>query len=224
MADLVASIDRLRETDPDWLRTVEASETIRKLKGNDLYRVVESISTNPAGASFAAELLERQSQHGEDESRLKMQLALALIGTGKFADARDLLGDREALLRSTSLPSVFNYACAEWGETGTAPVDLFSHALQTAEHLSITVFEVPNLMQCLSMASYVCGKKSDAAQYLRRAERATDSMPPGLEISCWRFLNVTRAEFKSDLEEMQVGMKSGEFIPRYMRQPLLLLK
>ena len=41
LADLVASIDRLREADPDWLLTVEASEKIRDLKDNDLYRVVE---------------------------------------------------------------------------------------------------------------------------------------------------------------------------------------
>jgi len=221
MADLVPSIERLREIDLDWLATVQSSEIIQKLTGNDLYRVVDSLTTSPAGASYAAELL----QGAKENTNLgfKSHLALSLIGCGKFSNAKAMIAARRGSIEtSISLPNIFNYACAEWGETGMAPIDLFARVVQIVKDQKLDYPEDANFMQCMSMAGFLIGEKENAFEYLSRAETAIFRMPPKLVFSCWRYLNVKRGDFRVDLDEMKQNMLSGHLAPRYMQQLTLL--
>lgn len=223
MADLVASIERLREIDADWLSAIQASDKIKNLTSAELYRVVNSLSTSPAGAALAAKLLVQSAARSSRRvSEPKLHLVLAFIGTGRFSEAQKELGGREVVLRSNTIQNVFNFACAEWGQTGNVPIDLFSRVLEMAEEQGLTSFEEPNVLQCLSMASYLCGKTSDAYDYLKRAGKAINNSPPGLVFSCWRYLNVTREDFQADLDEMRKSMHVGQFVPRYLQQLSLL--
>ncbi len=222
MADLVASVERLREIDSEWLSAVKASETIRNLKGDDLLRVANSLTSSPAGASFGAELMKSRAEYAPKGPPFEMLLVLLLMGAGKYSDAQEVIGDRLSVSQSSFVPTIFNFACAEWGMTGKPPIELFSRVMQMAKEQRIDTFEHANVLQCLSMASYLCGKNTEAKQYLRRSEQAVINSPPGPIFSCWRYLSVTREEFLEDLKEMRTGMEAERFIPRYMQQLSLL--
>ncbi len=215
VSDLVNSLERLREIDPEWVATAKKSTVIGNLRGRALERVANTLVTSRQGAQLAMKLLleERQPENRDISS-------LAAIGARDYRTAIDILGDRDHVLRAPNIQDAFNLAAAEWGQNGSPPLDLFQHVAELfegkrneEEHLG------PNMQQCLSLTYHVLGDDAKAYKYLRLARKSVNSMPPIHILSCWRFLNVKRSEMIEDLKQMHLQMANHEtpFAPNYVR-------
>jgi MinD-like ATPase involved in chromosome partitioning or flagellar assembly len=210
-ADLISAIERLSDVDTEWLRTVERAESLHKLRGKDLNRVASALMVDRPGAAFAAKLLAQANEQDYVSTNTRI---LALIGTGDYKSAIRLIGDRGIVLRSTAIESVFNLACAEWGLTGNPPRDLFERVLELSQ--SDRRPKDPNFLQCLAMSYYLLGDDIKAKELVVNARRAIANSPPARNFSAWRYLNVDRIEFRSDIDEIRNQMElKGALVPRW---------
>jgi hypothetical protein len=120
------------------------------------------------------------------------------------------------------MADIFNFACAEWGETSVPPKDLFARVtslVQSGDDFG----PGPNYWQCVSLANFAIGNTTLAKFFLVKAEQEIEATPPIPIFSCWRYLNVRKKEFSSDLQEMRDQMKSREvLIPRFLEELSLL--
>lgn len=214
VADFVSGIEELREIDPDWLHTVERAETLGTLSGKDRIRVVNRLMVERRGAELAVQMLANETDSGASNVRI-----LGLIGTGDYEGAMNQLGDRSDILNSDTIEDVFNFACAEWGLMGKPSQDLF---LRVA-HLSIGQSRDgdPNYAQCMAMTFYVLGEHEKASELADRASKEVDQWPPIALFSSWRYLNVKRGDFKTDIEQMRAQIKMKSALVPGWRDPLL---
>src|SRR6267142_493722 len=150
-SDLIFAIARLRELDPSGLSLLEKSPAISKQMGIDPDSIANALMVDRQGSAMAARLL-----FANDQLQMKTQLPLALIGGVHFAEACKVIGPRAEGLTSQRMADIFNFACAEWGETSVPPKDLF--ALVTSLVQSGDDFGPgPNYWQCVSLANFAIG-------------------------------------------------------------------
>ncbi|HEY6254394.1 MAG TPA: ParA family protein [Xanthobacteraceae bacterium] len=218
-ADLTSAIERLNDVDPEWLNTVERSESLHKLRGRDLNRVADALMIDRRGAALAAKLLAEADEQGRISSNVRI---LALIGSWDYETAIRLLGGRSNIPESATVESIFNLACAEWGKTRTAPHDLFKRVVEMAASEPESAQQGPNFLQCLAMCNYVLGDDAKAIECAGRAKRAIAGLPPVRIFSAWRYLNVNRSEFRIDIDEMRAQMELKSALVPNWREPLLM--
>jgi hypothetical protein len=219
VADLVNGLERLREIDQKWLEFAETSSAIRKLRGADLKRVADALMVDHRGSQFVLDHLS-----DELEVASKNRLVLAAIGSRDYQRAMKVIGAKDYVLASSEVEDVFNLACAEWGQYGEPPSDLFMRVVELVdnERLHASIVD-PNFLQCLAMTHYILGDYIKAVGFLRRSQSAVAVMPPMSVFSCWRYFNVKRGELRSDLQEMEVQMKNrGKLVPRFLEAPALI--
>ena len=70
---------------------------------------------------------------------------------------REITDTRENLLLSSEMADVFNYAIAEWGNSGTPPRDLMA---KVVDLLLQETFRSINRHQCLALAHHVVGDQT----------------------------------------------------------------
>lgn len=216
-ADLTFAISHLRDLDASWLRLVEKSPAVQKQIKFDPESIANALMIDREGSALAARLM--PADLSED---LRILVVLALIGSGEFSSARQYIGTRSSVLESENVILIFNYACAEWGESGVAPKDLFDRV--TILGKKIQHVRSPNFWQCISIASFVVGNFTFAKNALEKAELEISIVPPVPIFSGWRFLNVRKKEFSEDLEEIRDQMKTRRvLLPRFLQEPRLLV-
>lgn len=223
--EFVSAISRLREIDDGWLNAVANSEKINQLSAFDLSRVASVLTVDAESAFFAAKLMLKRL--GESDDNIIMtDLVLALIGSGNYRKAMEVLGnDRTAIMQLDRIEPIFNFACAEWGETGEPPLDLFHRVLELGIKRTDRTKIDPNFMQCLSLASYVTGFLLDALAQLERSADAIHSAPPSEIFSCWRFFYQNKTDFADDLDRIRTQMKAGErLLPEFLQRPSLWIE
>jgi hypothetical protein len=127
------------------------------------------------------------------------------------------------VLTSQRMTAIFNFACAEWGETSVPPKDLFARVASLVE-TGDEFGPGPNYWQCVSLANFMVGNTTLAKFFLGKAEQEIEAMPPIPVFSCWRYLNVRKKEFMNDLQEMRDQMKSRKvLLPRFLEERSLSL-
>ncbi|WP_407157801.1 MinD/ParA family protein [Bradyrhizobium sp. STM 3557] len=197
--DVVAAVELLREFDPDWIEAVARSPALKTLEGSRLIRLAEILLSDGRGVSLVVQLMQELFQISQDarvRRQAKLHLVLALISSRQFERAmKEIASNREDVLRSENVVDVFNFAMAEWGHTGKSPYDLMQAVvLLSAGDDPNTV----NRRQCLALAQYVAGNVSAAKQHIRLALELNEHVR-GREFSCWRYLEVSRKDMRSDL-------------------------
>src|SRR6266702_7227079 len=91
-------------------------------------------------------------------------------------------------------------AMATWGATGLPPHDLFERVADL--HVSHPrALSGLNYNECLAVAHWAVGRTGEALQFLQRARTLIATKPARVE-SCWRFLTVSPAEFRRDLDSI----------------------
>jgi hypothetical protein len=201
----------------DWLSAVRSSPVIERLEPAAVQMVGSALMTDRKGLPLALEVWTRMaSDPAATKTQVdtaKTQAELCMIGVGAFEEARKATSaDRTALLHSTNIEDLFNYALAEWGEERIPPVDLFARVLEVAANE--TEERGANFHQCLALAWVVTGDKKQAGRELGRA-RETAKLR-GREFSCWRYLEVGRRDLLADIAAMEELLANeGPFYPAF---------
>jgi tetratricopeptide (TPR) repeat protein len=211
-----AAIELLRAVDPKWTEIIQVS-MIRRLALDDQLAIAGILASDKRGLPFAAEIaagVAKAAPAGTIQETAKNELALSLIGSGHFQDALTAISpSREALLASQNMSALFNYAMAEWGETGKPPTDLFERVVELQPAVRRVESYGANFSQCLSLAYFLVGDREEAKKYL---ERAHEALGPGEVFSCWRYLRVSSDEMKRDLRALDKMISGEKIVPTFL--------
>ena len=122
---------------------------------------------------------------------------LALVSIGDFAAAAKLRGGNDSIV------DLFNDAIAQWGISGSAPIDLFARI----DAMPRPPEQDANVRQCYALMKATLGDEESARTELAAArERAA----PGARLfSCWTYLYGTGSDLTRDLDEMQALLARG---------------
>jgi MinD-like ATPase involved in chromosome partitioning or flagellar assembly len=210
--DLRSAIEAIKTLDPNWVSLVERSPLLNKLEPEEVSIISDALQSDERTVALASQLLERAYQKRETEhlrdSVLFSNLVLTCISSGQFTKAIKLINaSRKHVFESSEIQDVFNYAIAEWGESGNPPYDLFGRVLELAKKSSS---DHANFYQCLSLASAITDDKDNALIYLNKAKEAPIQ---GVVFSCWSYLTRQRPAMEADLHEMEIAFNSGLILP-----------
>jgi hypothetical protein len=202
--EFVAAVELLRDFDTGWLVAVRNSPLLKKLDAEQTIRLTEILSSDIRGNELTIAMLRRLMldvpRDGGAYFAAKVRLVISLISSNQFEAAMtEITSDREEVLRSKDIVSVFNYGMAEWGRQGTPSPDIMSRVLELVKPREINN---ANRHQCLALANYVCKKNAAAWEELEKARTAASHMD-GRELSCWRYLEVDRSQMRDDLNAME---------------------
>ncbi|AJD43954.1 tetratricopeptide repeat-containing protein (plasmid) [Rhizobium gallicum bv. gallicum R602sp] len=211
--ELRSAIEALKIVDPHWIDVIERSPILEKLLPEDVSIISNALLTDATAVPVALRILVKGHREADGNEGVRADLCsdlvLALISSGEFTEAMKTIGDSRAnVLRSGSIQDVFNYAMAEWGQTGSPSDELFDHVLGLG--IADPDPEGANFYQCLALASAITRRGEDAFEYLGKAKELAVRGPI---FSCWRYLYGGRPEMLVDLDAMEEAFKSGNIKP-----------
>jgi cellulose biosynthesis protein BcsQ/predicted negative regulator of RcsB-dependent stress response len=210
---LYIAVRALLELDPDSLKSIEWESITRQLPAEQrLYLASDAMSTQALLPRAEMVLRSALSElHDVTRSAAQQQLSLVLIAQRRFKEAMDIIAPtRDEALAKESVSAVFNYAMAEWGETGVPPVDLFRRAVRLDDLRG----DKPgaNYAQCMAVAAYLAGDISKATMRLEQARRGI-AQNPVQTFSCWRYLEVLPSVFEEDLKAIESMLNGANIVP-----------
>ena len=177
--------------------------------------LLELMHISPDGLAHVIAELEALSgaSFAKDSNRLLVRNALVLhrIQQRRYADALVLIGNRPAS-QSTQY-QIFNYAIAEWGASGKAPLDLFTTLIQTVESRTAD----PNYLQCLAIAHSALGDTSRAKTLLETAKQQALQSRRAL-FSAWTYTTVSALAFADHIDQMLRDLEMGILTPPVLRE------
>jgi tetratricopeptide (TPR) repeat protein len=138
---------------------------------------------------------------------VRSTLVLHRIHRRDFAGAMELIGERPT--KDSNTPNLFNYAIAEWGLRGKAPVDLFNRVIAARRGSEWTNENHP---QCFGLAYAVIGDKEEARKLLETA-RQMALRSRRAAFSAWTYETVTAAEFADHIAQMVRALDEGQIAP-----------
>jgi cellulose biosynthesis protein BcsQ len=168
---------------------------------------------------LAAEMILRQlvdwrDATPEQRSLVATELAVCLIGLQRFGEAMTVLGPERPTSSESGQHVLFNYAMAEWAETGRAPRDLLE-ILVELDRQSSDETESANYSQCLAIAYGLLGDQEEARRRIGQARQRIMGHPFP-QFSAWRYLSVTPPEFLADLDSISTWLESKEVTPSFI--------
>jgi len=104
----------------------------------------------------------------------------------------------------------FNYAMAEWAESGAIPADLFSRVIDQQQGKRPGA----NSSQCLAVAFWANHDRESARKEVQSAKEQMDETEP--TFSCWRYLQVDAESFRQDLSELLVLINTDKGLPTFI--------
>src|SRR5262249_24415931 len=189
------------ELAPERLPELPAKAALRSLEFDGRLHVAAELQRSrrsllAAGMIFRT-LASLRDTSPQQKVRVTGELAVSLIGLQRLRESMDVLSDRRPKPSEADAYIAFNYAMAEWGETGTAPRDLLERLVELDQATSEPP-ETANYSQCLAIAFALLGDREEARKRLNLARQRMMSHPFP-EFSAWRYLAVTPLEFIKDL-------------------------
>jgi len=150
------------------------------------------------------------------DDTLKTALSVSLRQSPflKYTTAITELTDNGARrFEDLDLQGTFNFAMAQWGQTGTPQRELFHRVLELAPTES---GDGPNLHQCLAIAYWAADDTESALTELGEALQQTEARHRPT-FSCWSYLQSSPNDFQRDVSEMERQLVSGEpLVPRFL--------
>ena len=139
-------------------------------------------------------------------------LAMRYLAFGRCHEAKKMLGEGGRQINDMDIQDAFNWGMAAWGETGSAPADIFARVVELDR--ADPERERPNYLQCMAVAYWATGDAGAAGEFVELARARVR----GSEFSCWRYYEVRADEFREDLDESEVLINGGTSCkPRFMR-------
>jgi MinD-like ATPase involved in chromosome partitioning or flagellar assembly len=203
----------LLELDSDVIIMLPTAASLQHLDIPERLQIVSELFTRAATLPIAENILHHLYQSpGKHERRVANDLVLALIGQGKYRQAQSFIHLAADLAASDPI-DVFNYAMAEWGETGQIPTDLFRQ-LSTKD---VTAWKTTNHKQGAAIAYWAAGQAETALRAINDArQQVMDDPTP--EFSAWRYLRVPPDTFLTDLDAAEAMFKGSATVPEFIRR------
>ena len=203
--EILASIDLIRTLDSTgWIKSVRfAIDQLQGTSESTLASFLHALMSERDKLPLAIDVGKRALQQTDRDiisPFFKTQTILALIGTGRFEEAMEMIRGGSAELAATApIADIFNYAVASWGLDGVSSPALFNRVLQRLDEAPVT--RDANLYQCRALAEIVVGQIDAAKASLDSARLYARSGI--LQFSCWRYLEVTAHDMNLDLRAMR---------------------
>jgi cellulose biosynthesis protein BcsQ len=208
-------------TDRESLKIIGESTAFRKLKVSEQVSLCSQMLVRrdvlPIATIILQSIMERAGELSESESQsLRTQISACLIGQGRLGEAAAIVSRRKPDPAAMNISEAFNYGVAEWGRTETPSCVFFRRAVELGTYFESSVAG-KNLWQCLSISAWVIGDLETANRYWRRsAELAADD--PAHTFSGWRYLRISAAQFREDLEELRTMLSQNAVKPQILQE------
>jgi tetratricopeptide (TPR) repeat protein len=202
----------LTKVAPDQISEVPSLAAVRALDRDNRLWIARKLAelregVDPAIVLFR-EILSESSSTQPQRQAAQDGLILALIARGDFHEAQRCISSTRPERGTHPINSVFNYAMAEWAQSGQLPVDLFDEVLRQSAASDDRDKANANYFQCLALAAWAAQRHDQARQYLFMARQEIMSRPlPAF--SCWRYRTIPLRDFLEDLDELE-RLLSGE--------------
>jgi MinD-like ATPase involved in chromosome partitioning or flagellar assembly/tetratricopeptide (TPR) repeat protein len=215
-------VQLLGRDDERLLAQVVESPVLRDADADTKWMIAIRMCESGGGAS-AGKLLEEVIDDPRVSNAVRRsarsELMLALMGQSDIATAMKVMGQERPAPDDLDIQDAFNYAMAEWAQSGVPPRDLFDRVVQLegAENQQPRA----NFQQCLAVSYWAVGETEKAKERLENAlEKARQIRKT--EFSCWRYQEASQDEFIEDCKEIGELIRVGKGRPRFFpseRQP-----
>ncbi|MGE5110731.1 MAG: KGGVGR-motif variant AAA ATPase [Acidobacteriaceae bacterium] len=210
--DLVIALRMLRELTPDFAYLLQDSPALREVDAEP--ELARELETSPATLPIAEALLRSWlASNSNMPELLRHELALCLIGLGKFKDAIAMLVSSDSDIEHLNIYDVFNFAMAKWGDSGELRADLCARVLTMSEEYKDS--SGSNFLQCLAIAHWAVGDRAQALTYLHRAATAMNISRQS-SFSCWSYLMVTAERFLNEVQQMHRMFDGEPILPEFI--------
>lgn len=185
----------------------------------DIARELDSVlETLPVDEQLLRRWLEIHSRDAsaDDIDDVQLELVLCLIGLGKFRAAMETISPEPPIPEILRQHEAFNYAMAEWGDSGKASINLVNRVLALDDERDEDS-KNPNYIQCIALSHWLIGNHEMASQCAERAASAIQAVP-SLTFSAWSYMMVKGRRFREDLEQMQRMFRGEQVLPEFIRR------
>lgn len=217
--ELHRAVQLLGRDDERLLGRIVESRALRNADADTKWMIAtemfESGGRTPA-MKVLQELIDEPKVSNGIRRSARSELMVALMGQSDIATAMKLIGHERPNPDDLGIQDAFNYAMAEWAQSGVPPRDLFGRVVQ----LEDAEGKQPgaNFQQCLAVSYWALGEAERAKQRLESAlEKARKIRKT--EFSCWRYQEVPPNEFIEDCNEINELLTTGKGRPRFFPDP-----
>jgi MinD-like ATPase involved in chromosome partitioning or flagellar assembly len=215
--DLAVAIRLLREVAPDQAAQMLSSAPALRLVPFDL-PLVRELETSLDTLPICEKLLRRwivQVNNARLLKGLQTELALCLIGQGRFGEAKEELTRGLINPNDLGMTDAFNLAMVEWALKGAIPREYVERVM--ALHGERPPFNDINYLQCISLCAWALGDPSTAMIYLSKAGVRVFA-GAGTSFSSWSYLVVPPERFMQEIDEMRALFRGENVEPIFIRR------
>lgn len=211
--DFIAAVEMLRAVDKNWVSATRESPSLLSLDPRSKVVIAEILHVSRSGMELSSELCRQVLNEAKlaktVETDARGNLVLALVSTGRYEEAIEAVGATRAsvMVGEQGVPTMFNYAMAEWGLNGTPPEDMFRGLIETVSDRGADA----NFYQCLALANFVIGDKLKGLANIEASRRSMGFT--SRHFSCWTYLLVRREMFTQHLAAIEEQGVSGNLTP-----------
>jgi tetratricopeptide (TPR) repeat protein len=216
--ELTGAVKLLADLDPREAETATTSRAVGALEPDDQIVLTGALMSSAKTMSIAEAvgklLMSREPLGSKRAESARNLIALSLIAQRRFSEAKETLLNSRSSQRELPLEEAFNYAMADWGETGSPAEELFQQVLDRRQEGSRAD---ANFRQCLALAHWAVGDKDQALQQLAGARKLITTRS-GENFSAWRYLAVPPADFSEDLDSLERMINGEKLRPMALQQ------
>ena len=220
------AIRLLRDLDSQTLKLVPDTRALGTLDLDGRYEVVHELmwlrDSLPAAETILTRLAHDHDITEAQHNKAINTLSLCLIGLARFREAMQTISPARPTPMQLDIRSTFNYAMAEWAETGSPARDLFESVINL-DSKAPQAIRTPNHTQCMAIANWAAGNIEQARQQIDRARQQIMARRAP-EFSAWCYLIVSAEQFMNDLEAILDMINGKDIVPTFMRQDTSLYK
>jgi tetratricopeptide (TPR) repeat protein len=214
------AVRMLQALDSEGLKRIPDSPALTALDFDERLAIAHELLTSydslPTAEVILSSLVDDRDASVAQHERAINELSICLIGLGRFREAMHAISPVRPEPAGLGIQDAFNYAMAEWAETGVLPRDLFQRVIDL-DRQNPEPDRGPNHTQCLAIAHWAVGDIEQAYERISRARQQIMARRSP-EFSAWCYLTTSVDQFISDLEGMLM-MINGKYsvVPRFMK-------
>ena len=209
---VVSLINQLK---PELYELVPDSRAFRSLSVKDQMFIAFRTEGNEkqfrANIAILQQLRKTKNLSDTDLTELNHLLAMALIGTGDFKTAVEILNPTSKEPGSLSINNAFNLAMATWGLDMTPPLKLLEIVTTKADYLD----HGANFFQCVAI-SYAALKNTEKANDFIARAKGKITKQTAREFSAWSYTKVTPKDFLYHLEQIEKFISDKNVLPIFI--------
>ena len=209
--EAIRCLVRLWRHDPQRL---VASNAVRSLEIGGILWLAGTFNRSREELPVAIILFEEilsspDHMNARERDRARHGLGLSLMGLGRCEEAAGCFGQPNGAVSDMGIVDAFNYAMAVWGTGGIIEREAFERAVEI-DAANEDSEKGANYLQCMALAYWAVADVDKALDRLNGAQRSTSALRGRSEFSCWRYLQVNKSVFETDLEEMRAMIEKDE--------------